>query len=55
MPGYCEIIEVVHIADALGYPCGKDELGNAPIAALGCAMSMPTSALTATNCFALLV
>jgi hypothetical protein len=25
--GYCEIIEVAHVADALGYPCGKDELG----------------------------
>lgn len=27
MPGYCEIIEVAHIADALGYPCGKDGRG----------------------------
>jgi hypothetical protein len=27
MPGYCEIIEVAHITEALGYPCGKDELG----------------------------
>jgi hypothetical protein len=27
VPGYCEIIEVAHVADPLGYPCGKDELG----------------------------
>jgi hypothetical protein len=27
MPDYCEIIEVAHTADAVGYPCGKDGLG----------------------------
>jgi hypothetical protein len=24
---YCEIIEVAHVADALGYPCGRDAAG----------------------------
>jgi hypothetical protein len=25
--GYCEIIEVSHVQDALGYPCGTDTVG----------------------------
>jgi hypothetical protein len=25
--GYCEVIEVSHVEDALGHPCGRDTVG----------------------------
>ena len=28
MAGYCEIVEVSHVEDALGVPCGRDTVGD---------------------------